>query len=63
MVGEVVVLAFRIEKLAEEGLGHIIASPRTVEMVGDAFAFKSLGPRRLKGLDREFELFSLTGEH
>jgi class 3 adenylate cyclase len=62
MVGEVVVLAFRIEKLAEEGLGHIIACPRTQEMAGPTFEFKPLGPRRLKGLDREFELFSLIGE-
>lgn len=62
MVGEVVVLAFRIEKLAEEGFGHIIACPRTMEVASSAFEFEPLGSRRLKGLDREFELFSLTGE-
>jgi class 3 adenylate cyclase len=62
MVGEPVVLAFRIEKLASEGLGHIIACPRTQEMATDVFSFKKLGPRRVKGFEREFELFSLTGE-
>lgn len=62
MVGEVVVLAFRIEKLAEEGFGHIIACPRTMEMASSVFEFEPLGSRRLKGLDREFELFSLTDE-
>jgi len=62
MVGEPVVLAFRIEKFATEALGHIIACPKTQEMVSDLFSFKELGPRRVKGLEREFELFSLTGE-
>jgi class 3 adenylate cyclase len=62
MVGEPVVLAFRIEKLASAGTGHIIVCPRTHEMAESSFTFRKLGPRQVKGLDRDFELFSLTGE-
>lgn len=62
MVGEPVVLAFRIEKLVTEGLGHIIVCPTTQEMASHAFSFESIGTRRVKGLKWEFELFSLTGE-
>lgn len=62
MVGEPVVLAFRIEKLASPDTGHIIVCPRTHQMAASNFDFRQLGPRQVKGLDREFELFSLTGE-
>jgi len=62
MVGEPVVLAFRIEKLASARTGHIIVCPRTHAMAESGFTFRKLGPRRVKGLDRDFELFSLTGE-
>ena len=61
MVGEPVVLAFRIEKLASAGTGHIIACPRTYAMAASSFQFQSLGRKQVKGLDREFELYSLTG--
>jgi len=62
MVGEPVVLAFRIEKLASADTGHIIACPRTHEMAASSFTFRQLGPRQVKGLDRDFELYALTGE-
>ena len=62
MVGEPVVLAFRIEKLASAGTGHIIVCPRTHQMAESSFTFRQLGPRQVKGLDRDFELYSLTGE-
>jgi len=62
MVGEPVVLAFRIEKLASPVTGHILVCPRTHELAESTFTFRRLGPRQVKGLDRDFELFSLTGE-
>jgi len=62
MVGEPVVLAFRIEKFASTATGRIIACPTTHEMAAPGFTFRKLGPRQVKGLDRDFELFSLTGE-
>jgi class 3 adenylate cyclase len=62
MVGEPVVLAFRIEKFAAADTGRIIACPRTHDMAGDGFMFQPLGSHQVKGLDREFALYSLTGE-
>lgn len=61
MVGEPVVLAFRIEKLAGPATGSIIVCPRTHEMASGNFTFRKLGARQVKGLDRDFELYSLTG--
>ncbi len=61
MVGEPVVLAFRIEKLASKASGNIIVCPRTHEKVAESFTFRPLGPQRVKGLDRDFDLYSLTG--
>lgn len=62
MVGEPVVLAFRIEKLASAGTGHIIVCPRTHALAESGFTFLPLGTRKVKGLDRDFELYSLTGD-
>lgn len=62
MVGEPVVLAFRIEKFAAADTGRIIACPRTHEMAGDGFVFRALGSRQVKGLDRDFALFALIEE-
>jgi class 3 adenylate cyclase len=62
MVGEPVVLAFRIEKLAASDTGRIIACPRTHEMAEADFRFRPLGSTQVKGLDRDFELYSLLGE-
>ena len=62
MVGEPVVLAFRIEKLAGAGTGRIIVCPVTHEMAGDGFTFQHLGSKQVKGLDRDFHLYALTGE-
>ena len=62
MVGEPVVLAFRIEKLASADNGHIIVCPRTHAKARPEFNFRRLGARKVKGLDQEFELYSLAGE-
>ena len=61
MVGEPVVLAFRIEKLASPGTGSIIVCPRTHKMAAGSFIFRDLGNRQIKGLDGDFALYSLTG--
>jgi class 3 adenylate cyclase len=62
MVGETVVLAFRIEKFADESTGPIIACPITREMASGVFEFKDLGSRKAKGFDHSHSLFSLVRE-
>lgn len=62
MVGESVVLAFRIEKFADETTGSIIACPVTRKMASKSFKFKDLGSRQAKGFDSSHRLFSLVGE-
>jgi class 3 adenylate cyclase len=61
MVGEPVVLAFRIEKLAGPTTGSIIVCPRTHEMAAASFTFRTLGQRQIKGLDGDYALYSLSG--
>jgi adenylate cyclase len=63
MVGETVVLAFRIEKFADASTGPIIACPITREMASKSFRFKAIGKRSAKGFDTPQELFSLIGEN
>jgi len=62
MVGETVVLAFRIEKFADESTGPIIACPTTQKMASGSFEFKDLGSRKAKGFDNAHRLFSLVKE-
>lgn len=62
MVGESVVLAFRLEKLADESTGPIITCPDTRLMASDAFEFRDLGSRKAKGFDTPQNIFALTGE-
>ncbi len=62
MVGETVVLAFRIEKFASDDTGPIIACPITRSMASSSFTFKALGARQAKGFDASHELYSLIGE-
>jgi class 3 adenylate cyclase len=62
MVGETVVLAFRIEKFADESTGPIIACPITRKMASDSFEFKDLGSRKAKGFDNSHTLYSLVRE-
>lgn len=61
MVGESVVLAYRIEKFADRSTGPIIVCPNTREMAEGDFHFKDLGTRTAKGFDGEHHLFSLIG--
>jgi len=62
MVGESVVLAFRLEKLADESTGPIITCPDTRLMASDVFEFQDLGSRTAKGFDAPQKIFALTGE-
>jgi adenylate cyclase len=62
MVGESVVLAFRIEKFADDATGAIIACPVTREMAAKRFKFKDLGSHRAKGFEQAHHLYGLVGE-
>jgi class 3 adenylate cyclase len=62
MVGESVVLAFRIEKFADDTTGSIIACPVTRKMASKSFKFKDLGSRQAKGFESSHQLYSLVGE-
>ena len=62
MVGETVVLAFRIEKFADQSTGPIIACPITRQMAADVFEFKDLGSKNAKGFDHSHSLFALVKE-
>jgi class 3 adenylate cyclase len=62
MVGESVVLAFRIEKFANKKTGPIIVCPITRKIAGKGFKFKDLGKHRAKGFDEEHNLFGLVKE-
>ena len=61
MVGESVVLAFRIEKFADDTTGAIVACPQTREMARRKFRFRDLGTRSAKGFERPQRLYALTG--
>ncbi len=62
MVGESVVLAFRIEKFADDTTGAIVACPQTREMARKRFKFNDLGTRTAKGFERPQRLYALTGK-
>jgi class 3 adenylate cyclase len=61
IVGEPVVLAFRLEKLADQETGPIIACGRTQEIVADAFEFRPLGKLSAKGFERIDDAYALMG--
>lgn len=62
MVGESVVLAFRLEKIADDETGPIVVCPDTRMMASEAFEFADLGPRTPKGFDAPVRVFALVGE-
>lgn len=61
MVGEPVVLAFRIEKFADKSTGPIIVCPDTQMMASRQFEFKDLGSRMAKGFDAPQRVYALIG--
>jgi class 3 adenylate cyclase len=62
MVGESVVLAYRIEKFANNSTGPVIVCPITRQLAKDEFDFKDLGKHTAQGFDEEHELYSLIRE-
>lgn len=62
LVGEPVVLAFRLEKLAGDDTGHILTCGRTRTVVGPAFEFRDLGEVAPKGFNRPGHVYSLLKE-
>ena len=62
MVGETVVLAFRIEKFADDSTGPIIACPITKKMASESFVFNDIGSKKAKGFENSHKLFSLVKE-
>jgi len=62
LVGEPVVLAYRLEKLAGEDTGSILASEATRARAAAAFAFREVGWRHLPGFEDAHRVFALLGE-
>jgi class 3 adenylate cyclase len=60
MVGEPVVLAFRIEKLADEATGPIVVCPATQMMASSSCEFRSVGKKQPQGFDTLISLYSLV---
>ena len=61
MIGEAVVLAFRLEKFATPATGPILACETTCQMAARQFSFNSLGPMQAKGFDRPDRVYALLG--
>ncbi|MGD9252823.1 MAG: adenylate/guanylate cyclase domain-containing protein [Holophagae bacterium] len=62
MVGESVVLAYRIEKLAGPETAPIVTCSITKQMAQNEFRFRDLGVHTPKGFDEPLHLFGLLGE-
>lgn len=62
LVGEPVVLAFRLEKLAGEDLGTILTCGRTRALAGTGFAFRDLGEVAPKGFHQRSHVYALLDE-
>lgn len=61
MVGEAVVLAFRLEKLADRITGPMLVCSLTKAMAQDRFALRELGEMQTQGFDEPVEVFALLG--
>ncbi len=61
MVGEPVNYAFRLEKLAGEETGTILACERTEALCRSVFRFRELGPQQIEGLAEARHVFALEG--
>ena len=59
MIGEPMVLAFRLEKFANDETGRILACPETSGMAGAMFEFRDLGRMQAKGFDTPDHVFAL----
>lgn len=61
MVGKPVVLAFRLEKLADERTGPILACASTRASASQEFRFRDLGKIRAEGFERADHVYALLG--
>jgi len=61
MIGEPIVLAFRLEKFACRDTGRILACPRTKSAASSSFKFQDLGEMHATGFSRPERVFALTG--
>lgn len=61
MVGEPVVLAFRIEKFADDETGRIVTCRMTHDLAAGELRFRDLGLRRPKGFAEPQRIFALVG--
>ena len=59
LVGEPVVLAFRLEKFATDTTGRILTCPVTRGMARERFVFRDLGLMHAKGFDEPDHVFAL----
>jgi class 3 adenylate cyclase len=59
MIGEAVVRAFRIEKLASDTTGSILVCPLTQRFAASHFKFRDLGKVKAKGFDEPEPVFAL----
>jgi len=62
MIGEPIVLAFRLEKFANDELGRILTCRVTRQMAGQRFRFRDLGEMKAKGFDRPDRVYALEEE-
>jgi class 3 adenylate cyclase len=61
LVGEPVVKAHRLEKIADETTGPIVVCAKTRELADGEFRFRELGERRLEGFPQPEKVYALTG--
>jgi adenylate cyclase len=61
MVGEPIVLAFRLEKFANAERGRILACRVTRQMAGTGLRFRDLGEMIAKGFDQPDRVYALDG--
>ncbi len=62
LVGEPVVLAYRLEKAADDRLGSILTCARTRAEAGTHFEFRDVGSLVLAGFDAPVPAFGLLRE-
>ena len=62
MIGEPVVLAFRLEKLANEETGSIVVAESTWRGARQEFTFKDCGTASVAGFEAPQQYFALLGE-
>jgi class 3 adenylate cyclase len=60
MIGEPVVRAFRLEKIADDETGDIVVCSATHSMAQEMFHFRALGAKNLEGFAHPEEVFALT---